>query len=338
VLALALGIGCMGMVTLTPAANAAYRGPRNWFTCMFGKCPTTTTTSTSTTSTSTTTSTTEPTTTTTGDTTTTTQPTDGDCGSVPDPDGGTWHCTFDDEFDGTSLDRTKWVPQLSAKGSFADNTECYVDSPNNIAVGGGALTLTARREQAKFDCNGTGSKRYTSGMVSTNPNFASPGFSQTYGRWEIRAKFTGGATSKGTQESLWMWPVKPRGQWPASGEIDIAEVYGKYPDRAIPYIHYDNGSDPQRTNDYCMIDDITQYHTYALDWTPESLRITYDGQVCIDDHWSAVVKSYGPGTPFNAPFFLVLTQALGVNPNTFNQFTTPLPASTVVDYVRVWGD
>jgi beta-glucanase (GH16 family) len=332
VLGLALLVGCIGLVTLAPAASA-YSGPRNWFTCMFGQCPTTTTTSPSTTTTSTTTSTTEDSTT----TTTTTEPVDGDCGTVANPDGGTWHCTFDDEFDGTSLDRTKWSPQLTAKGSFDSNTECFVDTPDNIAVAEGTLKLTVRKEAAPFSCAGVHQSQYTSGMVSTNPNITSPGFGQAYGRWEVRAKMVDGATSYGTQESIWMWPVTKTGQWPYSGEIDIAEVYGRYNDRAIPYIHYDNSSDPDRTNNYCLIDDITKYHTYALDWTPESLRVTYDGTVCIDDHWQPRLPPFGRH-PFNAPFFLVLTQLLGVKPNAFNATTTVLPASTVVDYVRVWGD
>jgi beta-glucanase (GH16 family) len=331
VLGLAFLIGCVGMVTLTPAANAAYNGPRNWLTCMFGKCPTTTTTAgPTTTTTASTTTTTE------GPTTTVTPPTDGDCGTVPNPAGGTWHCTFDDEFDGTSLDRTRWVPQLSAPNSFDKTTECFVDTPDNIAVGGGVLTLTARKEAAPFDCNGLHQSQYTSGMISTNPNFVTPGFGQLNGRWEIRARFTGGATSTGTQESIWMWPVTKKGVWPYSGEIDIAEVYGLHPDRAIPYIHYDNGSDPQRTNNYCLIDDITKYHTYALDWTPQSLRVTYDGVVCIDDHWKPILPPYGRH-PFDSPYFLILTQALGVKPNAFDPASTVLPASTIVDYVRVWG-
>ena len=40
--------------------------------------------------------------------------------------------------------------------------------------------------------------------------------------------------------------------------------------------------------------------------------------------------------PFDQPFFVALTQALGVDTNVFNPATTPLPATTQVDYVRVW--
>jgi hypothetical protein len=40
--------------------------------------------------------------------------------------------------------------------------------------------------------------------------------------------------------------------------------------------------------------------------------------------------------PFDQPFMVVLTQALGITTNEFDPATTPLPATTQVDYVRVW--
>ena len=36
------------------------------------------------------------------------------------------------------------------------------------------------------------------------------------------------------------------------------------------------------------------------------------------------------------PFIVSLTQALGVGTNAFDPSTTPLPATTQIDYVRVW--
>jgi hypothetical protein len=39
---------------------------------------------------------------------------------------------------------------------------------------------------------------------------------------------------------------------------------------------------------------------------------------------------------FDQPFMVALTQALGVGDNAFDPSTTPLPATTEVDRVRVW--
>ena len=40
--------------------------------------------------------------------------------------------------------------------------------------------------------------------------------------------------------------------------------------------------------------------------------------------------------PFDQPFIVALTQALGVGANAVTA-ATPLPATTQIDYVRVWS-
>ena len=314
--------GCPPPTTTPPGSPPP---ARNWLLCLLGGCrPTTTTSSTS--------STTTTTTTTTIPTTTTTPPTES-CDTLPRAGGGTWECSFNDEFDGTSLDRTKWTPELTADGRHDGGHECFVDDPDNISVSDGSLRLTVRKEAAPIECASAGSSDYTSGMVSTVPG-PGVGFAQTYGRYEIRARVTG-AKVKGLQEAFWMYPVTPIASWPASGEIDIAEIYHQNPDRAIPYVHYNNWTDPNVTNNYCLIDDISKFHTYVLEWTPQSIKIIYDGNVCIDDPWQPFFPQSGR-QPFDQPFYLILTQALGIGSNAFDPVNTPLPASTVVDYVRIW--
>jgi beta-glucanase (GH16 family) len=96
--------------------------------------------------------------------------------------------------------------------------------------------LISRHEDAPLTCKspfGDFSTEYTSGSVSTRGKF-----SQTYGRYEFRAKFPD-AKVTGSHSALWLYPYSQAyGGWPASGEIDVAEYYTKYTDRAIPYIHY----------------------------------------------------------------------------------------------------
>jgi beta-glucanase (GH16 family) len=322
------GLTALAVVTMAPPAQAKWSG--NWLTCRLGgRCPSSTTTTPTTPGS--TSSTLLPTTIL---PTTSTTPPSTSCDTLPKVGGGTWQCAFDDEFDGSALDRTKWTPQVTSVNSFDAGLECFVDTPNNIAVADGSLQLTARKEASAFSCAGLHQSSYTSGMVTTNPKITpGVGFAQTNGRYEIRAKLTG-AKVKGLQESFWMWPVDQVGTWPRSGEIDIAEIYHLHSDRAIPYIHYSNPLDPAITNNYCLVDDISKYHTYVLEWTPTSLKITYDGNLCIDDHWVPWLQA--GRAPFDAPFYLILTQALGIGQNAFDPATTPLPASTIVDYVRIW--
>lgn len=268
------------------------------------------------------------------------RPSGPNCGATVYKANGTpWTCTFADEFSGNSLDTTKWSPITTASTGLTDGGDCYVNSPNNVSVSGGYLHLTVRQEAQPFTCNspyGSFTTQYTGGSVTTSNKF-----SQTYGLFAVRAAFPASVTA-GLQSSLWLYPQKPSyGAWPASGEIDIAEQYSLYPDRAIPYVHYtydqsqvDSLSNLNVvTNNYCMIDDVTAFHTYQVEWDPGTITISYDGQTClVDDYQSA----QGGTAPFNQPFFMTLTQALGIGTNAVQPGVTPLPATTTVDWVHIW--
>ena len=258
------------------------------------------------------------------------------------PGGGVWTCTFDDEFDSTtgdagSLNRGWWTPQLSATSGFITGQypyyACYVDSPNNVSVSNGALHLTVRREPTPVNCGGYPAS-YTSGMVSTDGHF-----SQTYGRFEVRAQLPQ-TTAAGLQETLWLWPNNDTlfGSWPASGEVDFSEFYSQYYYLDVPYIHYDYNwsyapyADNVVTN-YCPIN-VSQYNTYAVVWEPGTMQISVNGTTCLTDNYYP--DNVSSPAPFNQPFFIALTQGLGFGSNALNPSTTPLPATTNINYVRVW--
>jgi beta-glucanase (GH16 family) len=248
------------------------------------------------------------------------------------PSGGVWRCSFDDEFNGSALDTTKWVPQQTALSGFHSGPECFVNSPSNISESGGTLNLTVRATAAPFSCGGLYTTQYTSGSVSSYGLFA-----QAYGRFEVRAKLPA-ATVRGLQESFWLWPqnaTRYGTTWPDSGEIDIAEAYSGYPGYAIPYVHYVAAApDPHVTSYSCRITDPTAFHTYTAVWTTSTIAISYDGATCLVDSWNP----YGltKPAPFDQPFMLALTQGLGIGTNAFDPSITPLPATTQIDYVRVW--
>jgi beta-glucanase (GH16 family) len=268
-------------------------------------------------------------------TTTTTQPAGSSDGS-PSCQGttplglpGHWTCTFDDEFNGTSLNTNNWVPQVTASSGYVNGaTACYVDNPSTISVSGGYLNLTAL-QVAPFTC-GDGSNSFTTsyeaGMVSTNGLF-----DQTYGAFEVNAKLPPSVV-EGLQETMWLYPqTLTYGAWPDSGEIDFAEFYSEYPGLDVPYIHYaDSSTDPNATSYDCLINQ-DAFNTYGVDWTPTSITVMYNGQPCLVD-----TPSTG-SEPFNQPFFIALTQALGVGTNAFTPSVTQLPATTEVDWVRAWA-
>lgn len=260
-----------------------------------------------------------------------------DCGpQILKADGTPWTCTFADDFSLDQLDRTKWYPQVTATSGFHSGNECFVDTPQSIAVGSGALTLTLRKLKSQFTC-GSGLKayrtQYTSGMVSTYSKFT-----QARGRFEVRAKFPGG-TRKGLQSAIWMWPeTLDAKSWPYSGEIDIAEWYSQYPDRVVPYVHYSyDYKDPYATNNNCLVANVADWHTYVVEWTSEAITISYDNNQCTRTTAWAAYRDAGYA-PFDKPFMLALTQMMGIGTNKINVWSPPtFPATTTVDYVRIWS-
>ena len=259
-------------------------------------------------------------------------------------DGTAWRCTFSDEFSGSSLDRSKWTPQLTAQTSFGTGSgtsvACYVDNPNTVSVSGGALNLTVRKERLPFACKtggGSFATLFTAGGVTGLGKF-----SQTYGRFDVRAAFPA-AVLAGLQSSLWLWPdnALKYGPWPASGEIDLAEYYTSRPGFVVPTVHYlpDGTADTSKginttSNSFCHFDQPGKFHDYTLIWTRDLLSIYYDGTLCMFDHWSPAHLS--APAPFDSPFFLTLTAGLGVGSNAYTA-GTPLPATTRVDYVRTYN-
>lgn len=272
-------------------------------------------------------------------------------GEVPTkPDGKPWVCSFDDEFNGTALDRTQWAPQLTSNSDFTSGTPpyrtCYVDNPNTVSVSGGDLRLSVIKTAKPFTCAAPAlfglaihnfSTQYQAGEVTTYY-----GFHQTYGRFDVRAKLPP-VKVRGLQETLWLWPQNDTkyGGFPGSGEIDFAEFYSLYADRVIPYLHYEYGQATVSkqtntnivTNDYTCLLDVTKFHTYTAIWLPGRITLKYDGKTCLVDNYEP--SNVRRPAPFDQPFFLALTQALGVTGNAPTA-KTPFPDTTLIDYVRVW--
>jgi beta-glucanase (GH16 family) len=260
-----------------------------------------------------------------------------DCGpTVKKTLFGSWTCTFADDFNGSALDATKWAPVTTASTGVSGGPACFVDTPQNIAVYGGALHLTARQEAAPFACTssrGTFTTQYTGGQVATHGRF-----SQTYGRYAVRAAFPA-ATVAGLQSTLWLWPEHPATA-AAIGEIDFAEWYSRWPDLNVPYLHYTysplsvnrlTATNVVTTHD-CVIGDAGQFHEYIAEWNSSTIVVKVDGQTCLVDRY----RPWGTN-PFAQPYFVALSQAIGQGTNAVIPGTTPLPGTTTIDYVRVWS-
>lgn len=252
------------------------------------------------------------------------------CGRlIAKPNGRKWSCTFVDNFDGASLDRSKWIIQHTADTGFRTGRTCYRDSPENITVGQGKLTLTARKGRwvnCRFGLRWLRT-RFTGGMIGTRGKF-----SQTYGRFEVRAKFPPNETA-GVHGGFWMYPVDHTyGRWPKSGEIDVAEWWSYDPTLVLPSLHF-NARDPDVDSGWnCRVTDATSFHTYTVVWRPSVIRVFIDGNACFSRTWTPGSPQRRP-QPFDHRFSMILN--LGVLTQGLS-WRTVFPAELSVDYAKAW--
>jgi len=240
-----------------------------------------------------------------------------------------WTLVWSDEFEGTELDPDRWSVQVG-DGCDIDlcgwgNNELQWYQAENVQVGGGVLTITARAQPA-------GGRAYTSARIRTLGKG-----DWTYGRIDVRARLPLG---RGLWPAIWMLPSENRyGTWAASGEIDIVELVGHEPDRVHGTLHY-GGEWPD--NVYSGAPFVLpsgtfadRFHTFTLEWEEGEIRWYVDGE-----HYQTQTEwrsSGGPfPAPFDQPFHLVLNVAVGGNWPGYPDARTVFPQSMAVEYVRVF--
>lgn len=253
---------------------------------------------------------------------------------------------FFDDFSGDSLDRAKWNV-LETGPVFNDEQQAYIDSPATIyLVKGkesegainGALVIHPRfapgfvtKDGKKFD--------FISGRLHTKNKVEF-----THGTAAARIKLTEG-------KGLWpAWWLLGNGNWPQSGEIDIMEFVGEreWVNAAIHGPGYSGNTPFVKRDSSMMVDPVTNWHIYAVDWTPDRLVFTIDGRAFYTVTKS-MIEQYGKWA-FDSPEYLVLNFAIGGGyPGGVNKIKLPyhgVPQSTVdlvkankvkllVDWVRV---
>jgi hypothetical protein len=80
------------------------------------------------------------------------------------------------------------------------------------------------------------------------------------------------------------------------------------------------------------------FNTYTVAWQPGRITLYINNTTCLVDTYQPAGGLASPA-PFDQPFFLALTQGLGVtlsNSDNATNASTKIPATTVLDYVRIW--
>lgn len=237
---------------------------------------------------------------------------------------------FSDEFDGTSLDASKWNTCHwwdDGGCTIAGNGELEWYQPDDVLVSDGTLKLRAQKRTVK--ANNGKTYKYTSGMVTTGRNTYDlsipPPFAFQYGYAEIRAKIPKG---QGLWSAFWMLPAANH----AFPEIDVMEIIGRQFEKNHMVIHYlgDDGKRRRSARSFDGPDWSADWHRFGVDWQPTALTWYIDG-----------VPRYRYTTEEQIPaesMVLVANLAVGGSWPGPPDATTVFPSYLEVDYVKVWSE
>ncbi len=235
------------------------------------------------------------------------------------PVPGSWQTTFDDEFDGTTLNPVWHTAQYWDHAvTIVNKGELQAYDASGVTVSGGQLHLAARVDNQY-------GVPYVSGIVQAGGdiygNPAQKTFSFQYGYMEVRAKMPKG---QGFAPAIWMMPASHND---GDGEIDVVEVLGHDPTQAYFTVHH------LALNTYQQHTEIgadlsAGFHTYGVDWEPDHITWYLDG-VAVG---TVTDQSLIP----HEPMYPIMNLTVGGDWEGPPNASTKFPASMDVDYIHVW--
>ena len=222
-----------------------------------------------------------------------------------DPKKEGYELYWEDEFNGNSLDATKWKNRAlgDRRGGFG--------TPDAIVVSDGMLKIRAYMENDTLKI----------GAISTE---GIKGFK--YGYFECRAKLP---KTKGPWSAFWIQSPKiSQGEDPGEYgvEIDIFEYFKSQGGDFVSHnLHWAYGPNQKSSGTFLSkVPGVGEgFHTFAVEWTPEKYAFFVDGlkyyeyKKAISHTEEAVILSYEPCSKEDLD-------------------TTELPDEFVIDYVKVY--
>lgn len=217
--------------------------------------------------------------------------------------GTNWALLFNDNFTGTSLNKTNWAPYWFSDGTLnpGSNTRGYA---SNVTVNGQLNLLL---------------NNLTNGAcVSSNPGGgAKPGFQFTYGYAEAQLTLP---TNSGVIAHWPSWWLDGQ-HWPTDGEIDIMEGLSGH---AAWHYHYDSGGGADGHPIGGNINTSPGTHIYGVNWYPGHLDFYYDGTKVAS---ASNASLSGGATISSSPMYLIFAHDAG---------SQSAAATMVVHYARVF--
>ena len=251
-----------------------------------------------------------------------------------------WQLVWEDDFNGSSLDQSKWVHDIGTGSQYGmwgwGNGELQYYQPQNTTLNNGIAKIEVKEEPNGIIDSWSATSYFSSSKITTKGLF-----NFRYGKVEARIKTIDG---QGFWPAFWMLPSN--GSWPCDGEIDIMEQWGNdYLTNSTsgaahlgtcPYSSsthfYETSSSYISSGSYA--DD---FHTYSVIWKEDTITWYVDEielfSLNPSSYWSIPSQS---AWPFNANEWylminLAITQA-GPNSNTV------FPNQMEIDYVRVYQE
>lgn len=241
---------------------------------------------------------------------------------------------FQEEFDGTTLDTSKWLPYyLPHWTSDRENAKA------RYTVSNGVLTERLDPDTPSWNPKYDGTVKISSIQTYNKDwwhrfNPAMPndhhepdfnGYTTQYGYFETRARLSD--VGGGGHQALWLVGTRDTSSASANSEIDFIETFFSEPDTWRIAAH--GWGDPEFLGSWVLSQDpvpsgepTKEYHVYGMEWTPTELKFYYDNQLykTIND---------APNMPMGMILGIYTDAGSGrhndVWPKTWN-----------VDYLRVW--
>jgi len=254
-----------------------------------------------------------------------------------------WSDEFDD--DGTTyisgvdnpIDDSKWFHQTILPDGYPNGwswyngeLQHYTNRIENSYVSDGTLKIVAKKET--FNDQGH-TKQYTSARLNSK-------FAFTYGVIEIRAKLP---TGYGTWPAIWTLGKninEPGGywqqqygsvSWPACGEIDIMEHWGKNQNFVQSAMHTPSSHGGTVNHGGRTISTVSsEFHVYKLEWTAEKMTFSVDDI----EHYTYNPADKNDDTwPFDNDQYILLN--IAIESVIESSFTS---SAMEIDYIRVYQE
>lgn len=272
-----------------------------------------------------------------------------------------WTITFEDNFNDTVIDCTKW--RFNPPWKTCDNAALLTNPTNggnNHVLNDGILSLVIKEEQDSVSCweqcyDSVYNKKYTSGGLFSKEDFK-------YGYFEIRCKlpqYDDTLKGHGMSAAFWMWPLDGMESPVTWSEIDIMEIDArdnKYTFNAhysdTLYYREVNGKQEAFWTFYeqdrpgadanfkpFLFDD---FHKFACEWNPKLISFYVDDSLVYSTsmaYYDSARYQFYLFSEQLIPMHLWIGPAIDAGNfwlNNFMEDTTLLPYSLDIDYVKVY--